>query len=64
LRTHYHSFAPGLAVLLISLLSSGLLVLLIKTPARTPVAELGTTSLLLESAGKPANGLLATYKQM
>ena len=40
LRTHYHSFAPGLAVLLISLLSAGLLVLLIKNTVRTPVPEI------------------------
>lgn len=40
LRTHYHSFAPGLAVLLVSLLSAGILVLLIKTPVQTPVAEI------------------------
>jgi MFS transporter, ACS family, tartrate transporter len=40
LRTHYHSFAPGLAVLLISLLSAGVLVLLIETPLRPRVAEI------------------------
>ena len=40
LRTHYHSFAPGLAVLLISLFSAGLLVFLIKAPVPTPVAEI------------------------
>lgn len=33
LRTHYHSFAPGLAALLVSLFSAGVLVLLVKTPA-------------------------------
>jgi ACS family tartrate transporter-like MFS transporter len=39
LRTHYHSFAPGLAVLLISLLSAGILVLFVRTALPAPFID-------------------------
>ena len=39
LHTHYQSFVPGLALLLICLFSAGLLVLLIKSPVRTEATE-------------------------
>src|SRR5215472_13147020 len=39
LHTHYHSFVPGLAVLLICLFSAGMLVLSVKRPLRMSITE-------------------------